>query len=90
VNEASAPWTHLLLVCTSCRGARHGTDPRGIRKQVKRALGKDRLRVLEVKCLELCPDDAIAVCLVDARGARCLLVQSDGDVESLTQQIAAG
>lgn len=89
MNEVGAPWAKLLLVCTGCRGARHRVEGRDIRKGVKRTAGKEALRVLEVDCLKLCPDEAVAVCVVDGRGARCLLVQDDHDVEALAQQLAA-
>jgi hypothetical protein len=65
--QVKAPWDTLIVVCSSCRGARHGPDPSDVRKAIKKELGKPKtLRVVEVECLKLCPDDAVAICTADS------------------------
>jgi hypothetical protein len=62
------PWETLVLVCTKCDAARRGPDAHDIRKTLKSKLGKPKnLRIVEVDCLKVCPDDAVTVCVVHAR-----------------------
>jgi hypothetical protein len=73
-ETVEAPWSTLVLVCSKCEGARRGPDARDIRKGLKSMLGKPkRLRVVEVDCLQVCPDDAVTVCVVRARDGRAEL-----------------
>ena len=90
-TKAEAPWTTLVLVCSKCKGARRGPEARDIRKGLKRLLGKPKtLRILEVDCLDICPDDAVATCVVQRAGARVdlTLIQSDQAVEALARALA--
>jgi hypothetical protein len=91
-SSETPPWGTLLLVCSSCKGARRGPDPGDVRKLLKKRLGKPRsLRVAEVDCLKLCPDDAVAVCLADAdrQQVTTRLVASEADLEHLAAELAA-
>jgi hypothetical protein len=90
--SAKPPWGTLVLVCSSCRGARRGPDGSDVRKALKKRLGKPRsLRVAEVDCLKLCPDDAVALCMADEQHqrVRTLLVASEADLEQLLDGLAA-
>jgi hypothetical protein len=87
-----SPWRTLVLVCSKCKGARRGPDARAIRKTLKKELGKrDALRVLEVGCLEVCPDGAVATCVIDAQPPNvCMqLVRSHEEVETLAANLRA-
>ena len=84
------PWSTLVLVCSACRGARHGPDPGVVRKALKKRLGKPKsLRVLEVDCLKLCPDDAVAVFVSDhvKKHAQALLIGSEHDLDQLVDNL---
>ena len=83
------PWQTLVLVCTKCKGARRGPDAREIRKGLKQRAGKHKqLRVLEVDCLSVCPDDAITVCISKTNGvSRVHIVQSHDELEGLAALI---
>ena len=86
------PWGTLVLVCSSCRGARRGPDGTDVRKALKKRLGKPRsLRVAEVDCLKLCPDDAVALCVADAHRQQVTtrLVASEADLNELLAELAA-
>jgi hypothetical protein len=74
-----------VLVCTSCRG--DALDPRGVRKGLKRALDKHRVRVVEVDCLKLCPVRAVAVCTVGRDGAHAYEVREEHELAELATRI---
>ena len=62
------PWETLVLVCSKCDAARRGPDAHDVRKTLKSRLGKPKnLRIIEVDCLKVCPDDAVTVCVVHAQ-----------------------
>lgn len=87
-----APWRGLVLVCSKCEGARRGPEPRAVRKGLRRLLGKPKqLRVLEVDCLQVCPERAVTVCVVDAEHKRVevLTVGSEGELEALAETLNA-
>lgn len=86
-----APWTTLVLVCSKCKGARRGPDARDIRKGLKRLLGKRKtLRILEVDCLDICPDDAVAACVVARADAHLdvTTIRSDEEIEGLARTLS--
>lgn len=56
-----APWSRLVLVCSKCMRRQDREDLRGdLRKALKHACRKD-VRVVLSGCLDLCPDDGVAV-----------------------------
>lgn len=86
------PWRGLVLVCGKCKGARRGPDPRAVRKGLKRLLGKPKhLRVLDVECLQVCPEHAVTVCVVDGEQKRVEVrtVGSEEELEALAHTLAA-
>ena len=89
-ERVAPPWQTLVVVCASCKGARKGPDGRGIRKRIKHTIGKDkRLRIAEVDCLGVCPDDAVTVCTVrhPTGHAEVTLVRSDHEVDALARSV---
>lgn len=84
------PWQTLVIVCARCKGARKGPGARAIRKRIKHTIGKDkRLRITEVDCLGVCPDDAVTVCTVrhPTGHAEVMLVRSDDEVDLLARSV---
>ncbi|MET0341489.1 MAG: hypothetical protein ABW252_10850 [Polyangiales bacterium] len=87
-ERVDPPWRAMMLVCAKCKGPRRGPDARGIRKGMKRILGKQKaLRVLESECMGVCPDDAITVCTMQAGAGetRVCLVRSEDELEKLAE-----
>lgn len=87
------PWETLVLVCSKCRGARHGPDARELRKGLKSRIGKTKqLRIVEVDCLSICPDDAVAVCIAktsaQASSSEVRIVQSHEELDALAALVA--
>jgi ferredoxin len=89
-EPVEAPWQTLMLVCTKCKGARHGPDARDVRKGMKHRVGKSKgLRVLESDCLSVCPEHAITVCIVRARGVSELrLVREHAQLDDLADLLS--
>lgn len=89
LEQVAPPWQTLLLVCTKCKGARHGPDARDVRKGIKHRLGKSKsLRVLEADCLDICPEHALAVCLVrEGRGAEVCILRDAADLDALAARL---
>jgi hypothetical protein len=88
--HVAPPWRTLVLICTKCHGARKGPGPKDVRKCLKKQLGKpDDLRVAEVECLKVCPDDAVTVCIVGAaqQEPELCLISSERDTELLTERL---
>jgi hypothetical protein len=84
------PWRTLILVCSKCSAAKHGPDSGDIRHCLKKRLGKPHdLRVAEVECLKLCPDDGVALFRVDvdSRESTLSVVHSYAEVEALAEQL---
>jgi hypothetical protein len=84
------PWSTLVLVCEKCKGARKGPDAREVRKGVRSLLGKPKhLRVVEVSCLDICPDDAVTVCIGHAgsRSFEVVTVDSHEALERLADSL---
>ncbi len=88
-EPVSPPWDTLVLVCEKCRGARNGPDAHGIRKGLKHRIGKNkRLRVLESPCMNVCPDDAVTVCITrTSRPAQVKLVRSQDELDLLAAEL---
>lgn len=89
-ERVDPPWQTLVMVCGKCKGSRKGPEPRAIRKGVKLLLGKQkRLRIIEVDCLGVCPDDAVTVCTVrHATGASDVrLVRTQAELEELARDV---
>jgi len=86
----SPPWQTLVLVCSKCKGARGGPDPRDIRKGLKHRLGKPKsLRVVEVECLQICPERAVTVCVVGAATRlEVLTIESEDALDALAGALA--
>jgi hypothetical protein len=84
-EPVSPNWQTLVLVCEKCKGSRHGPDARGIRKGLKHRIGKSKeLRVLESPCMDVCPDDAITVCIArTAQPAEVVLVRDEAELDGL-------
>ncbi len=90
-NELEVPFTELVLVCNKCEGARKGPSASDIRKGLKKRLGKPKsLRVLEVECLALCPDDGVALCVARAsgQGFETRVIRSTPDLDALAAALA--
>lgn len=86
-EHTEAPWQTLVLLCENCKGGRHGLDARAIRKGLKQRIGKSKsLRVLECDCLDVCPDHAVATCVVRARGnTQVCVVRSESELDELAR-----
>ena len=77
MKQARSEWTKVVLVCGKC-SRKIGGEP--LAKQLRRAVGKGRKAragVVEVKCLKLCPRNAVTV--VDAAAPREWLVVEAGE-----------
>lgn len=56
-----APWSELVLVCQKCLRRQDREALRGeLRRSLKQA-GRRDVRTVLVGCLDLCPDDGVAV-----------------------------
>jgi ribosomal protein L40E len=93
-QDLTPPWHTLILVCSKCGAARHGPDGSEIRKCLKKRLGKPKgLRILEVDCLKLCPDDGVALLSVAAKDlsgtsqTALSVVRSHAEVEELADAL---
>ncbi|MET0284311.1 MAG: hypothetical protein ABW352_07565 [Polyangiales bacterium] len=88
-EPVTPPWQTLVLICEKCKGARHGPDAHGIRKGLKHRIGKNKqLRVLESPCMNVCPDDAITVCITrTTRPAEVLLIRSEAELDALASDL---
>ncbi len=65
LHAETAPWSGIVLVCSKCMRRQDREDLRSdLRKALKHAGRKD-VRVVVSGCLDLCPDDGVAV----ARGS---------------------
>ena len=96
VSEARAPeriapeWQTLVLVCSKCKGCRRGPDSREVRKGIKHRLGKSKqLRIIESECLDVCPDDAVTVCVAktERSPAAVYLVRAERELDALVQTL---
>jgi predicted metal-binding protein len=96
VKQARSDWSGVVLVCAKCsKKVGGGFGPKG-REKLAKALrhepvfGKGRkaaVGVIEVKCLGLCPKNAVTV--VDTRRpGEWLVVPAGGDVADLAARFA--
>ena len=96
VKQARAQWRGAVLVCAKCsKKAGGGFGPKG-RDRLAKALrrepgfGKGRkavIGVVEVKCLGLCPKNAVTV--VDTRRPHeWLVVPAEADVAALAERFS--
>ena len=83
IETRLAPWTDIILVCRKCSkklSGGFGPDgddalPRAL-KHTLRAAGRRSTRIIETKCLGLCPEGAVTV--VAARTPGTMLVVPKG------------
>jgi predicted metal-binding protein len=98
INAVGAPAScALVLVCESCgkRAANTGGDSSKrlasrIKKICKRRWEKGEVRAILTSCMNVCPDDRIAVCIAPsaAQGTVTYLTIPADDVESSAEAIA--
>ena len=77
MRTAKAEWGKVVLVCGKCSRKVGG---KSLAKELRRVVGKGRKAragVVEVKCLKLCPKNAVTV--VDAANPREWLVVAKGE-----------
>jgi predicted metal-binding protein len=86
ISSVSTPWEDIVLVCRKCSKkldggfGPDGDEPLGrAMKQMLRATGRRRsVRVIETKCLGLCPKGAVTV-LRGSRPGEMLTVPGGSD-----------
>jgi hypothetical protein len=88
-EPVSPPWETLVLICEKCKGSRQGPDAHGIRKGLKQRIGKSKqLRVLESPCMNVCPDDAVTVCITrTTRPAEVFVVRTESELDTLATSL---
>lgn len=84
MKSAKSDWGKVVLVCAKCSkkigGGFGDGGGKSLAKELRRVVGKGRKAragVVEVKCLKLCPKNAVAV--VDAATPREWLVVRAGE-----------
>lgn len=94
LKRVPSRWGRVVLVCAKCSkkvGGGFGAKGRTpLAKALKKALGKGRkakLSVVAVKCLGVCPKDAVT--MVDARSpGEWLVVRAGTPVDEVVAQLA--
>jgi predicted metal-binding protein len=82
IGHAKPPWQNVIAVCTKCSGkigAMEG-DKTCLRIALKELAGelglRERVRPVDISCLDLCPEGKITVAHFTARGHRIIDVES--------------
>lgn len=93
-----APWKgQIVLVCRKCErkmkhaGKRSGLARLGksLRKRTKHNQEGQRLRVIEVGCMKMCPKGGVTVCTQQQLSRHeCCIVRTKADVEALIASTA--
>jgi predicted metal-binding protein len=87
----ASPWQgKLVLACRKCqrklKGDAHLKALANLKKTVKQAnrqRGGDQLQILNVKCMDLCPKNAVTVCVPEEGTNRLRLLRTDADIDTL-------
>lgn len=79
----------MVMVCKKCSGNRAGD----LRKQLKKALRRhgvhQRVKLVRVGCLDVCPKARVTTVLAPARGpGGCFVIDPEKDLEALVEEIA--
>jgi predicted metal-binding protein len=93
VRSFRAPWKgQLVLVCRKCQGKLKQSGKKsglaklakGLKKRSRHDENGQRLHVIQVPCLKMCPKGGVTVCTQGqlARG-ECSIVRTAEDVEAL-------
>lgn len=85
MKQAKSGWCGVVLVCGKCQKKIGGPS---LTKTLRRRAGKGRkasMGVIEVKCLKLCPKNAVTV--VDAHNPSEWLVVKPGEEEALMERL---
>ncbi len=77
ITTSPTPWTQVILVCRKCSKKLHGgfgadgdqTLPRALKTELRQTQRRRAVRVIETKCLGLCPKNAVTLLPASAPGA---------------------
>ncbi len=95
LTKTSTPWREVVLVCSKCskklKGGFGPDDDETLARALKQALrsaGRRReVRVIETKCLGLCPKGAVTVLQAGAPDALLTVAGSTG-LDALLERLA--
>lgn len=74
----------LVVLCRDCTGS----AAKKLRKRLKKRLPAT-IRVVESSCLNVCPKNGTAACIIDRRSGETVtaIVRDDADLDALTAEI---
>lgn len=82
IGQAEPPWQNVIAVCTKCSGkigAMDG-DKTCLRVALKELVGelglKERVRPVDISCLDICPEGKVTVAHFTARGHHIIDVEA--------------